>query len=446
VPDVTAPPFATIATPEHVLALQRTVGNRATTAVLQRTKKGAGGTPEPITPNDVTLAGGGQPTVSGNVHAALIKVGPGHTRVYGPAMSVTATVELAAGVELATDLTVGYIQNMTKGDRIAVYTTDGTPAGAVVAEQHMSVMPGRRDAEAHFKQDQNKNFVVDKQGNPIVEADAGPPWYASPNVLVTGGAKSLEVKASDTPSFPVALETENASGKKGKLAMIRGGEAFEIALAVKDGANAPINLSAATWGIDWTMTIDPALHTGTGKAGAPPQPIDKALVKPGAGLTHDDKLVWWAPVDDAEADAMPLHALLRSLPTARQYDGTVYQRIVNSIHRRSNPTCWHAHVLVDEDDSYTGGDYIVVSMEGVRGAKTKPAVECGTGENFWADWELYDLFDPHDVTTDSKIKVTIARQGQKAQERTWSFPWGDTEARKHAFSGDSKYRMSMGLH
>lgn len=414
--------------------------------MLQRTKKGASGTPEPITAADVVLAGGGQPTVTGSVHADLIKVGPGHTRVFGPTMNVAATVELAAGVELATNLAAGYIQNMTKGDRIAVYTTDGTASGVVVAEQHMSVMPGTRDAEAHLKQDQNKNFVLDKQGNPIVEANAGPPWYASPTVFLPGGAKSEDVKASDTPSFPVPLEAENAAGKKGKLAMIRGGEAFEIALAIKDGGDPPINLSAATWAIDWTMTIDPSLHTGTGKAGAPPQPIATASVKPGTGLTHDDKMVWWAPVDDAEADAMPLHALLRSLPAARQYDATAYHRIVNAIHRRSNPTCWHAHVIVDEDDSYTGGDMIVVTMEGARGLKQKPAVECGTGENFWVDWELYDLFDPHDVTTGSKIKVTIARQGQKTQERTWSFPWGDTEARKHAFSGDSKYRMSMGLH
>jgi hypothetical protein len=56
------------------------------------------------------------------------------------------------------------------------------------------------------------------------------------------------------------------------------------------------------------------------------------------------------------------------------------------------------------------------------------------------------VFDPHDVMVDSKVKVTIARQGQKAQERRWSFRWGDAEARKHAFAGDSKYRMSMGLH
>jgi hypothetical protein len=142
---------------------------------------------------------------------------------------------------------------------------------------------------------------------------------------------------------------------------------------------------------------------------------------------------------------MSLHALLRSLPAAREYDPVVYHRIVNAVNRRSNPTCWHAKVTVDEDDSYTGGDTIVVAMEGVRGLKQKPAVDAGTGDSFWVDWSLYDLFDAHDINAGSQIKVTIARQGQKAQERTWSFPWGETEARRHAFSGDSKYRMKMNL-
>ena len=48
---VAAAPFTVLATPEHVLALQRTAGNRATTAVLQRSKRSAAGTSEPIAPD-----------------------------------------------------------------------------------------------------------------------------------------------------------------------------------------------------------------------------------------------------------------------------------------------------------------------------------------------------------------------------------------------------------
>jgi hypothetical protein len=214
---------------------------------------------------------------------------------------------------------------------------------------------------------------------------------------------------------------------------------------VKDGNNPPVGLAAATWGIDWTMTVDPVLHTGTGAAGAQPQTVPADSVRPGAGLTHTDAQQWAAPVNDAEADAMALGDLLRSLPAARQYDLAAYHRMVGAIHRRNNPACFHASVKVDEDDNLFGSDTIEVSMEGVRGPKPKPPQKAGTGDNFMLDWQLYDLFDPHDITQGSRIKVTIARQGEKAQERSWVFRWGDTDALLHKFPGDSKYRLSMML-
>jgi len=311
---------------------------------------------------------------------------------------------------------------------------------------HTSIAPNTRDAEAHFKQDANKNLVRDGDGNPILEADAGPPWFASPGVIMTGVTPPAPaaVTAKDTPSFPVALETRTAAGKTGKLASVRGGESFAIALAIKDGEAAPINLTAATWGIDWSMTIDPIAHTGTGKAGAPPQPMDPAKLTPGHGLTHDDARKWSAPVSDAEADAMGLSDLVRSLPFAREHDGAAYHRMVNAIHRRSNPQCWHAQVVVDDHESW-GSDDIEVAMEGVRGLKLKPAIAGSKGDTHYRDWELYDLFDPHDITFGSSIKVTIARKGEKAQVRTWIFPFGSTDLRTHSFTGDAKYRMSMSL-
>ena len=442
-PGAGAVAFAGVVEPEHVLALQRTAGNRAACRLLGRTKKDPSGAAVPISAGDVTYTGG-TPTVTGSARAEQKQVGPGHTRVFGPSMNVAATVSLAAGVELATNLTVGYIQNMTKADRVAVYTDDGTPTGTVVAELHTSVAPGTRDAEAHFKEDKNRNLVRDKDGNPVLEADTGPPWFASPGVIMTGVTPPApaDVKAKDTPSFPVALETETAGGKKGKLASVRGGEAFAIALAIKDGEAAPINLVAATWGIDWSMTIDPILHTGSGKAGAAPQPMNPAQLTPGEGLSHRDARQWSAPVDDAEANAMTLSELVRSLPAAREHDGAAYHRIVNAIHRRSNPEVWHAHIIVEDNESW-GGDDIEIAMEGVRGVKRMGTIEGSEGDRFYRDWRLYDLFDPHDITYGSSIKVTIARAGEKAQERTWVFPFGSTDRRSHRFTGDAKYSLMM---
>jgi hypothetical protein len=432
--------------PAEVISLQRTAGNRAVTGLLQRTKKGAGGNPEPIAGGDVTVGGSmGVPQITGSTRAALTNVGPDSTRIFGPTMKVSAEVTLATGVELTSDLTVGYIQNMTSGDRVAVYTTDGTPAGTVVAETHLSVAPNTRDAAAHFKQDQNKNLVSDPNGNPVVEADIGPPWFSSPQVFQAGGPKTYTIEATDTPSFPVPLNTTSPSGKAGKLASIRGKDSFAIALAVKDGANAPINLAASTWAADWTMTIDPSLHTGTGAAGKPAQAIPADQVKPGTGLSHDDKQAWSAPVSDAEADAMSLGDLMRSLPSAKQYDSVAYFRIVEAMRRRNNPQCFHATVFVEEDDSIWGDDDIEVSMEGVRGRKAK-VQKGGTGKPVYYDWQLYDLFDPQDITAASSIKVQIARVGQPVQERSWVFRWGDTDNRTHKFSGSSKYQLKMSFH
>ena len=78
---------------------------------------------------------------------------------------------------------------------------------------------------------------------------------------------------------------------------------------------------------------------------------------------------------------------------------------------------------VDEDDSYTGKDTIVVSMEGLRGRKEKTRPGQHGGPDL-LDWQLYDLFDPQDITASSAIKVTIARQGQPQQERTSVFRLG----------------------
>jgi hypothetical protein len=192
------------------------------------------------------------------------------------------------------------------------------------------------------------------------------------------------------------------------------------------------------------MTIDPIAHTGSGLPAGAVQPLDPAKFTPGTGLTHDDKMTWAAPLDDAEADAMSLHALLRSLPSARAYDSGAYHRMVNAIHRRGNPECWHAALRIEEDSSYLGVDWIEVAMEGARGVKMK-AQRGGTGDHLWLSWHLYDLFDPHDVESGSEIKVTIARQGETAQQRTWVFPWGQTDYKSHKFSGDADYRMSMQL-
>lgn len=430
-------------TPAGVLALQRSAGNAAVTELLSRKKK-----PDPadpaasttVTGNDVEFTGG-VPTLTGTTEVKPANVGAGSTRVFGPTMSVKAEVSLKSGVELETGLAVGYIQTMTQADRVAVYTSDGTPSGQKLVEEHVSVLMGKtQDAAGHFQEDKNRNLVKGPDGRPVFERDAGPPWFASPGVL-DDAAKTQSPQASDHPSFPVPLEVKDPKGNVAKLAQTKGAESFQIALAIKDGQAAPIKLAITNWGLDWTTTVDPNLHTGTGNKGQVAPAIGPfAGVGDGTGLTHTDAISWRAPQSDDEAMAMSSRELLTALPPARQNDADAYGRIARAL-RAKNPA-FSVTVHCEEDDSYTGGDDIEVSVEGTRGVKSRGGT-IETGKDFAASFALLELFDPDEISRGRPIVVKLAKKGEAAQDRSWVWPWGTTENREHRFSGDSKYRMTM---
>jgi hypothetical protein len=430
-------------TPKGVLALQRKAGNAAVTQLLSRKKKLDPNDPAAsttVTSNDVEFTGG-VPTLTGTTEVKPANVGAGSTRVFGPTMSVKAEVSLKSGVELESGVTVGYIQTMTQADRVAVYTSDGTPGGQKLVEEHVSVLMGKtQDAAGHFQEDKNHNMVKGPDGRPVFERNVGPPWFDSPGVL-DDAAKTQSPSATDHPSFPIPTEVKDPKGNVAKLAQTKGAESFQIALAIKDGAAAPIKLAITNWGVDWTTTVDPNVHTGTGNKGQVVPALGAfAGVGDGTGLTHSDAVSWRAPQNDEEAMAMSSRELLTALPPARQNDADAYARIARAL-RAKNPA-FSVTVHCDEDDSYVGGDDIEVTAEGTRGVKSRSGT-VETGKDFATSFALLELFDPDEITRGRPVVVKIAKKGESAQDRSWVWPFGTTENKTHRFSGDSKYRMTM---
>lgn len=428
-------------TPEAVLELQRSAGNQSVTRWLSRKKKPSADDPNTtVTVNDVEFTGG-FPKLTGTTEVKPASVGAGSTRVFGPTMSVKAEVSLKSGVELDGPLTVGYIQTMTQADRVGVYTSDGTPGGQKLVEEHVSVLMGKtQDAAGHLKEDQNHNLVKGPDGRPQFERNVGPPWFDSPGTL-DAAAKTQSPEAVDHPSFPLPTEVKDPKGNVAKLAQTKGAESFQIALAIKDGTGPSMKLVTTNWGVDWTTTVDPSQHTGTGNKGSVVPALGPfANLGDGSGLTHTDAVSWRAPQSDEEAMAMSSRELLTALPPARQNDADAYGRMARAL-RSKNPS-FTVTVHCDEDDSWTGGDDIEVTAEGAHGVKARSGT-VGTGDDFSTSFSMLELFDPDEITRGRPIVVKVAKKGEAAQDRSWVWPWGTTENKAHKFSGDSKYRMTM---
>ena len=395
----------------------------------------------PITGTDVKFTGG-LPGLTGSTKADPSGQSPGNTRIYGPHMKVSSTVELSPGVKLKDDLVVGYIQTTPGCDRVSVYTDNGLPTGNVLAEDHSTIPQGStQDATTHAVQNSSGQFISVK-GKLVVERNVSPPWFDYIK-LVPASGQPVQIDAQDLPSFAVPFEKQVGS-VRAKLARTRGSDTFKTSLAIKDGAETPIHLVAGEWSVDWTTTIDPSQHTGTGNPSAVTPIHDPSKLDEGKGLAHDDAIDWEAPQNDAQADAIPAPRAISWLPIARQTDNAAYERIAKAL-RKSNPASFRATVFVDKDDRYIPfkGDIVVVTMQGNRPEYFRQK-EVTTGNSFNADFRLFDLFDPNDISVGTTIKVTIRKQGEVAKSEIWSFPFAEKQC-TYTFSGASKYRMQLSL-
>ncbi len=216
--------------PARVIALQRTVGNRAVSALLQRDdaqKTHAGG------PGDFGVSGG-VPSGSGTATASP---GGGNT-VTAKSAKVTLDGEawLLDGKQLGTSAYFGVIQNLVSSNRGAQYRHGGDPNGEIVAEPH--------SGEAS-KWDAAIDPQKDAKGNDKPQTFA--PFYWQPGNIDDSNDKSNHAKPTrlgtpwDQPEF--SMPVQNGAGR---LTAFKGQDVFKMGLAVKK--DAPSGCSPATSG------------------------------------------------------------------------------------------------------------------------------------------------------------------------------------------------------
>ena len=121
------PSLITALTPDRILALQRTVGNRAVTALLSRDDARAHGRGRPG-----DSGSGGVPASSGSVTAT--PKGGDKVRVKAPTSSSTA--RRGSRRARSRSAYIGVVQNLVHSDRARSTATVATPTGEITAEHH----------------------------------------------------------------------------------------------------------------------------------------------------------------------------------------------------------------------------------------------------------------------------------------------------------------------
>jgi hypothetical protein len=404
-------------TPRHVLALQRTAGNVAVTAVLARqptppAAPPAGGPKDgPLTSGEIQVQGGG-PKPQG-AWAMESKVDADRLTLSSPLVEFDATLTVAqpATERKIPSTTVGFIQTVKTADRQGIYTSDGTPSGAPVATKHTSAKD-TRDVQTNLVGDAGGGVQVDPSGRPVQFQKAMPPWYDNPSYL-DDTQRSTSVNTADRTKAVFPLEIEHV-GKKGRLAQTAGADRFRMAVAVKPGDAAAAFLKSEDWDSPWNSTIDPATHQAskTGALWIHPSDVPLSDQKEPTGAVNKDKIDWTAVRTVADAKALGASQCLALLPLAREYDPESYEAMATAL-RELNPV-----LGADIGVKQGGVAQFTLAAEGARGVQTRTANTPGV-----AVWRLLDFFDPNDIKAGTTIKLRVTGPDSSG-ELAWAYPFG----------------------
>jgi hypothetical protein len=406
-------------TPATVLALQRSAGNAAVSAVLARqptpapaAPPAAGGGPKegPLAAGEIQVQGGG-PKPKGS-WAMESKVDGDRLVLGSPLVEFDATLSVAAPAteRKIPSTTVGFIQTVKTADRQGIYTTDGTPSGQPVATKHTSAA-GTRDVQTNLVADAG-GVQLDDSGKPVQFQKALPPWYDNPGYL-DDQQRSTTVSTADKTKAVFPLETEYL-GKKGKLAKTAGADRFRMAVAAKPGDAAATFLKSEDWDSPWDSTIDPATHAAskTGAVWIHPSDVPLSDQKEPTGAVNKDKIDWTAVRTVADAKALGAAQCLSLLPLARQYDPESYEVMATAL-RELNPVLGaDVGVMEGKVAQFT------LAAEGARGVQTRTANTPGV-----AVWRLLDFFDPNDIAPGTTIKLHVTGPDSSG-DLAWAFPFG----------------------
>ncbi len=343
--------------PARVIALQRTIGNRATSAILARAPAAG--------PGDFGVAGG-VPVSSGNVTVA--KNGD-KVKIKSPTVTMDGSAWLKQDRELGSTAYIGIVQNLVSSTRGAVYRHGGDPAGEITA--------------THLTGNANKWDSV-SDANDDTKPQTFAPFYWKPGTIAdenndTNPAKATHLGTpSDTPEFNMPV-----NDGPGRITTFKGNDNFKMGMAIKK-ESAIWMLTGTSWSVDWNVPVDKDL-SGAGKAVETKAIQDLLKDGPDVSLTEwslDPKAASPFEAFSTQADAMKRTPaqLLGWLFAARQHDPISYKNICLALDAKAPDL--NVAVACDTTDATFGKDTLSASIKR-NGAlvKTEAGLSLNNGES-----------------------------------------------------------------
>ena len=336
-------PVAAPMTPASVLALQRAAGNKAVTTRLQRDEATETKEKTPVTgPGDFGVSGGA-PQVGGTVTARPDGTG---VRAESPDVKYQpAKVWLQEGKTLGGSQNFGFVQNLVKSTRGAVWRRGGVPDGEVTK---------------NWRSGQGKAYdaVSNPENDKEIHKGVFAPFYWPPSSMnddnVAAGPAQTDPVAHDQPGF-----TLEAFQDGGRLTEFVGSDQFKLGVAVKKG-DAVHTLAAWDWSVPWDMKVGEDLN-GAGKAVESKEIKDLLRDGPDTKLGKDDWSLREGAGDvfegfatAAEAQKRSTKELLNWIHKAREFDPPSYANIVTALDAKApdvtvDISCDTTHVNLGKD-------------------------------------------------------------------------------------------------
>jgi hypothetical protein len=413
------PPLATALTPARVLALQRTIGNRATGAILARVPAAGAG--------DFGVSGG-VPVSSGNVTVA--KNGD-KVKIKSPTVTMDGSAWLKKDRELGSTAYIGIVQNLVSSTRGAVYRHGGDPAGEITA--------------THLTGNANKWDSV-SDANDDTKPQTFAPFYWKPGTIDdqnndTNPAKATHLGTpSDTPEFNMPV-----NDGPGRITTFKGADNFKMGMAIKK-ESAIWMLTGTSWSVDWNVPVDKDL-SGAGKAVETKAIQDLLKDGPDVSLTEwslDPKAASPFEAFSTQADAMKRTPaqLLGWLFAARQHDPVSYKNICLALDAKAPDLS--VAINCDTTDATFGKDTLSASVKR-NGAliKTEAGISLNNGESHtvkvgWAE----AIGSAAGLTPGTAITVELYVAELDVKIVTVPFPF---KSGGEVAPGTGKYKVSLSV-
>jgi hypothetical protein len=423
-------PVSAPMTPARVLAMQRSAGNAAVTAMLQREEKEK----TPVSgPGDFGVSGGA-PQVGGTPTAK--PDGSEHVRAESPDVKYEpAKVWLQEGKTLGGSQNFGFVQNLAGSTRGAIWRRGGDPAGEITAD--------KREAQGKAY-----DAVSDPNDDKKIHKAVFAPFYWPPSSMnddnVEANKAETDPAAHDQPGFSLPAKKEG-----GRLTEFTGADNFKLGVAVKT-AGAVHMLKAYDWSVPWAISVDSTLN-GAGKAVTSKEVQD--LLKDGPDTALGDKD--WSLRDGAadpfegfstEAEAMKRTPgeLLNWIHKAKQYDAISYQNICAALDSKAPGV----KVGINCDTTHANFGKDVLSASVLRdGAliKSEGGIKLNSGESHSLSLSWAEAFgSAANIRPGTVLKVELY-----VTEKSWEVGHGFMSpfsgSSPQLTPGDGRYTVSVSL-